>query len=504
MRKMSASLFKPYMEEPMNILLVDDSRTSRYWVAKALLRAGHDVVECSSGEEALERFTERYFPLVLSDIVMPGLSGLDLLRKITAMPEGKETDVVLFTANSEVELAIQALRAGAYDYLRKPINVQELIIIAQRVAEQRVILLEHKQLKERFTYELEAATAQTRQELERLKEVLANAIGMHSVGFFSPVMQNITVQAQKYHTDRTIPVLIEGETGTGKELIATMIHNGCSLNEKPFIAINCAAISPSLFESELFGYEAGAYTGGSSKGHKGKFDLAQGGTLFLDEIGEIPLDLQAKLLRVLQEKEYYRVGGLQKVKTDLRIVCATNVDLTERMKNGTFRKDLYYRLKVGHILLPPLRERPEEILPLAELLLNQFARKKGKKFRKIGAEAAKLLLTYQWPGNVRELRNAMEWVVFMYNDSEVKPLHLGILDSYSPKIVPQSTTVIDPHDFTIPPEGFSLDDYVDRIIEQALEMQQGNKSAAARMLGMTRRALSCRLEKSNNNFADAN
>jgi DNA-binding NtrC family response regulator len=488
----------------MNILLVDDSKASRYWVAKALLRAGHDVVECNSGEEALECFKERYFPLVLSDVVMPGMSGLDLLRKITAMPEGRETDVVLFTANSEVELAIQALRAGAYDYMRKPINVQELIIIAQRVAEQRVILLEHKQLKERFHCEVEAATAETRQELDRLKEVLAKAIGMHSVGFFSPIMQSITVQAQKYHTDRSIPVLIEGETGTGKELIATMIHNGPSLNEKPFVAINCAAISPNLFESELFGYEAGAYTGGASKGQKGKIDLAQGGTLFLDEIGEIPLDLQAKLLRVIQEKEYYRVGGLQKIKTDIRIVCATNVDLIDQMKNGTFRKDLYYRLKVGHIVLPPLRERTDEIIPLAELLLKQFTKEKGKKFRRIGFEAAKLLLAYQWPGNVRELRNAIEWVVFMYNEEEVKPHHLRILDSHSPKLgQPVETQMIDPQYFTLPPEGFVLDDYVDRIIERALEMQQGNKSAAARMLGMTRRALTCRLEKSGNQAIDA-
>lgn len=489
----------------MNILLVDDSKMSRFWVAKALMRAGHNVVECGSGEEALDRFKDNYYPLVLSDIVMPGMSGLDLLRKISALPEGKETDVVLFTANSEVELAIEALRAGAYDYLRKPINVQELIIIAQRVAEQRVILKEHKQLKERFTYEVEAATAETRQELERLKEVIAKTIGMHSVGFYSPVMQNIAVQAQKYHTDRSIPVLIEGETGTGKELIASMIHNGSSVSEKPFVAINCAAISPNLFESELFGYEAGAYTGSLSKGQKGKLDLAQGGTLFLDEIGEIPLDLQAKLLRVIQEKEYYRVGGLQKIKTDIRVVCATNVDLAERLKNGTFRKDLYYRLKVGHILLPPLRERVDEIVPLAELLLKQFTLEKGKKFSRVGDEAAKVLLAYQWPGNVRELRNAIEWVVFMYNDEEVKPNHLGILDSlYLNNVWNNSATLIDPYNFALPPNGFLLKDYVYRILERALEMQQGNRAAAARMLGMTRRAFCFRLDKADNHMEEMN
>ena len=481
----------------MNILLVDDSKTSRYWVAKALRRTGHNVVESDSGEEALERFTEDYFPLVLSDIVMPGMSGLDLLRKVSVLPQGKETDVVLFTANSQVELAIEALRAGAHDYLLKPINVQELLIITKRVAEQRAILIEHKQLKERFIHEVEAATAETRHELERLKEVLARSMGMHCVGFFSPIMQNITLQAHKYHMDRLIPVLIEGETGTGKELIARVIHNGSALSANPFVAINCAAISPSIFESELFGYEAGAYTGSLSKGQKGKIDLAQGGTLFLDEIGEIPVDLQAKLLRVIQEKEFYRVGGLQKIKTDIRIICATNVDIAERLKRGTFRKDLYYRLKVGHILIPPLRDRVDDIMPLAELFLKEFSREKGKGFQRVGPEAAELLLAYEWPGNVRELRNAIEWVVFMYSDEEVKASHLGILKSQCSSYI-DSTSVrrLDPQNFVIPPEGFSLDEYCDRIIEQALELHQGNRAAAARALGMTRRALCCRLEKS--------
>ncbi len=483
----------------MNILLVDDSKTSRYWVAQSLIRIGHNVVECERGEEALERFRQHYFPLVLSDIVMPGMSGIDLLKKISDLPEGKETDVVLFTANSEVDLAIEALRAGARDYLRKPINIQELIILTQRIEQQHIILKEHKRLKERFVYEVEAATAETRQELERLKTVLAKAVGIHNVGFFSPIMQNITMQAQKYHTDRSIPVLIEGETGTGKELIASMIHHGDSLSDRPFIAINCAAVSPSLFESELFGYEAGAYTGGLRRGQKGKMDLAQGGTLFLDEIGEIPLDLQAKLLRVIQEKEYYRVGGLQKIKTDIRIICATNIDLAERLQNGTFRKDLYYRLKVGHIVLPPLKERKEEIIPLAELFLKQFSQEKRKNFKKVGPEARKLLLAYPWPGNVRELRNAIEWAVFMYNDEEVKPKHLGILDPRFSHSGNGLGSVLDPYHFVLPAEGFSLNDYIDRIIEQALEIKQGNKAAAARMLGMTRRALCCRLEKRGTN-----
>ncbi|SMC70560.1 sigma-54-dependent transcriptional regulator [Sporomusa malonica] len=487
----------------MNILLVDDSHFSRYCVAKSLARVGHNVIECENGEDALKRFSECYFPLVLTDIMMPGITGLELLRKISALPAGKDTDVVLFTASNQVELAIEALRAGAYDYLLKPINEQELSIIIQRVIEQRLILKEHRQLKEQFIYEVEAATEETRQELERLKEVLAHTSGTHQVGFFSPIMQNLVLQAQKYHTDRAIPVLIEGETGTGKELFASMIHNGCLLSGEPFVPINCAAISPTLFESELFGYEAGAYTGGLTKGQKGKIDLAQGGTLFLDEIGEMSMELQAKLLRVIQEKEFFRVGGLQRIKTDIRIICATNVDLYERLKSGTFRKDLYYRLKVGHILIPALRQRPEDIVPLAELFLKQFAQDKGKRFVRLGAEAAELLLAYEWPGNVRELRNAMEWVVFMYDDREVKPCHLGILNShFSSDFSNGFARIIDPLNFTLPQGGFCLDDYTDRIIEKALDMHKGNKAEAARMLGITRRAFSYRLEKANPRLAD--
>ncbi|VBB08863.1 fis bacterial regulatory protein hth signature [Lucifera butyrica] len=479
----------------MNILLVDDAKTSRTWIAKALIRAGHNVIECNNGEAALEHFMADYFPLVLSDVIMPGMTGLELLKKISASPKKKETDVVLFTAHNQSELAIEALRAGAYDYLLKPINIQELLMIIQRLAKKRGGK-EYQPLSVSFINEAGFATEEARQELERCREALAKSAGLYQAGFFSPIMQNIALLAQKYHKDRSVPVLIEGETGTGKELIARMIHNGSTLSEKPFVAINCTAISPQLFESELFGYESGAYTGSLRKGQIGKLDLAHGGTLFLDEIGDMPQDLQVKLLRVIQEKEFYRVGGLQRIKTDIRIICATNADLVRRLKSGAFRPDLYYRLRVGYILLPPLRDRVEDIVPLANLFLKQFSQEKGKRFQSVGAAAAQLLTGYEWPGNVRELRNAMEWVVFMYDDNEVKPGHLGVLGLHSQCNRENALAqVINPWNFVIPQEGFSLDDYVDHIVEQALEMHQGNRAAAARMLGMTRRALCCRLEK---------
>ncbi|MCL6478779.1 MAG: sigma-54 dependent transcriptional regulator [Peptococcaceae bacterium] len=343
----------------LNILLVDDERESRSYLAEFLREQGHRVAESADGSEALDIFTAGEFHLVLTDIRMPKMSGLELLRKIRGMPGGQDVDVVLFTGNGDVRSAIEALRAGAYDYLLKPINVEELVAVTERAGERQALRRENAILTKKFKDAVEAATEETRQELSRFKKAYYESIGLGNIGVFSQAMKKIFQQARKLHTDRSIPVLIEGETGTGKEVIARYIHYGDGNVTAPFVDLNCAAIAPNLFESELFGYEAGAFTGGTPRGQKGKLDLAQGGTLFLDEITEIPTDLQAKLLRVIQEKEFYRVGGLKKIKTDVRIVCATNVDIEKKVEEGAFRRDLYYRLNVGRISLPPLRERTE-------------------------------------------------------------------------------------------------------------------------------------------------
>ena len=312
----------------------------------------------------------------------------------------------------------------------KPINVEELAALTEKIAEHQSLLFENKALTERFSVEVEAATEGARQELIRLKKALVQAAGLENVGFFSRQMQDVVSQAHKYHQSRSIPVLIEGETGTGKELISRIIHYGTMDNaggQIPFVDVNCAAITANLFESELFGYEPGSFTGSLAKGQNGKIDLAQGGSLLLDEVGEIPLELQGKLLRAIQEKEFYRVGGLKKIKTDVRIICATNADLEKSVDQGTFRRDLYFRLKVGHIRIPPLRERLDDIIPLTELFLRIFAGKKPDRFQKISGGAAEILLAYDWPGNVRELRNTIEWVSFMYDDRELKAEHLANL-----------------------------------------------------------------------------
>ena len=313
--------------------------------------------------------------------------------------DSRRSDFVLFTGYGNMKTAIEALRAGAYDYLLKPIDAQELDLVVQKIEEHQVLLRDNDRLTSAFEAEVEGATQETKKEINLIRRSYNDSV-IGQVGAFSRKMRGILEVARKYHTERSIPVLIEGETGTGKEIIARVIHyrDDGHGTATPFIDVNCAALAPSLIESELFGYEPGAFTGSLAKGQWGKIDAAAGGTLFLDEIGELLPELQAKLLRVIQEKEYYRVGGIKKIKTDVRIICATNIDLETKVKEGAFRRDLYYRLKVGHIILPPIRERSEEIVPLAKMFLRDFARRRGKKFKDITPAACSALAKYLWPG----------------------------------------------------------------------------------------------------------
>ncbi|MCR4399803.1 MAG: sigma-54 dependent transcriptional regulator, partial [Syntrophomonadaceae bacterium] len=296
----------------MNILLVEDEVRSRQYVARFLTQLGHHVVEAGDGEEALRLVAEQEFHLVFTDNRMPRMSGLEFLRRLRQDLERPDMDVILVTAFGDMETAVEALRAGAYDYLLKPVNIEELVAVTERVAEHQALRREHRVLSRRFEDAVRAATEETVQELSRLKQAYYQVLGLGRIGVFSPAMAQVMEQARRLHADRSVPVLICGETGTGKEVVARSIHYGDGSVTAPFVAVNCAALAPTVFESELFGYEGGAFTGGLPKGQKGKLDLAQGGTLFLDEISEIPVDLQAKLLRVIQEREFYRVGGLKK------------------------------------------------------------------------------------------------------------------------------------------------------------------------------------------------
>lgn len=479
----------------INILLVDDEPDGRSLIAQFLSDCGHLVIEADNAYTALSSISENEIHLVLSDNKMPGISGIDLLRRIKDWPGGEDIDVVIFTAFSDQQVIIDALRAGAYDYLPKPINIEELVAITERVAEHLSLKTENRLLTARFSDALEAAVAEAKEELSSIKLAYSKKMGLKEIGIFSPVMQQIIDVAGRLHDNRSIPVLIEGETGTGKEIIARFIHHGNDLSDAPFIALNCAAIAPSVFESELFGYESGSFTGALSKGQKGKLDLAQGGTLFLDEISEIPVSLQAKLLRFIEEKEFYRVGGLKKIKSDVRIIGASNQDLGEMLRQGTFRQDLYYRLNTCHINVPPLRERKDEIIPLANMFLKELAYDMNKSFKSISKDAANILLDHDWPGNVRELRHVLEWSVMMFNDIKLKSDHLNIVQrSRSLEKKTDNIIAVDQLDLVLPPHQLPLDHLLKQIYKAALDMHKGNKTETARYLGISRSSLHYRLK----------
>lgn len=480
--------------ENLDILLVDDDQYSRRHVASFLTDLGHSVYECGDGIEALRVFQQNYFPMVLSDIKMPNMSGLELLKKIKAITPKADMSLVLFTGHGDMESAIDALRFGAYDYLLKPINVEELAIITERIEQYHQLRHENERLTEHFEEEVKAATYETRVEIAQLRKLVAQSEGMEQIGIYSEAMEDIVRQAKKYHTDRSIPVLIQGETGTGKEIVAKLIHFGDFEKTAPFVDINCAAITPSLFESEMFGHERGAFTGSLRDGKQGIIEIAHGGTLFLDEISELPLELQGKLLRVIQEKELYRVGGTRKIKTDVRIICVTNTDLAACVEKGKFRKDLYFRLKVGTIIIPPLRERKDEILALASHFMKIAREQKKKQFFSISKEAAQRLVAYHWPGNIRELKNLIEWITFMYDDTEIRPEHLNLLQTqFSETIAIDNNNLFDVNNYSLPEAPFDLDKYMRSIAQKAVEKFKGNKTKAAQYLGISRSSLACRL-----------
>lgn len=481
-------------------MLVDDDPNSRISVGRFLRQLDHDVSEFENARDALAAFSRMDFPMVLSDIRMPCMSGLELLRAIQALPNGWKTDVVLFTGYGDMESSIEALRQGAYDYLLKPVDAEELASITQRIAEHQALVRNDAQMRERSTRATTASSGVSNKERNRLKKRSAGSTRGGGIGIFSTSMRKVLDLARRYHADRSLPVLIEGETGTGKEIVARFIHSGSweSDEDLPFVDINCATFNANLFESELFGYEPGAFTGGLCKGQKGKLDRACGGTLFLDELEELPLELQGKLLRVIQEKEFYRVGGLDKIQVDVRFIGATNVSLSERVCNGCFRKDLYFRVKVGHIIIPPLRERLDDILPLALLFLSLFSSQKKKAFQTIGKSAADLLLAHKWPGNVRELRNVIEWAVSMHDDVEMKPGHLEILDSPLLNTGTTSQESAAPRgweDFELPKRRLPYDEFCQNVVVKALRMHHGNKAKTAEYLGISRQNLYTILKK---------
>lgn len=471
----------------VRILHVDDDDQSRRVVCRILQGLmGHDVADCDNAASALDLHREEPFPIILSDIRMPGMSGLDLLKKIKQDPSLANTDIVLLTGFADVDTAVAALRNGASDFLRKPVQAKELVSVIERLVQLNM------QGKEEAGTESPGPVSTTVSEPETEIRFPDGT----TLGLFSSELRSLAQTAIKLHADRDVSVLIEGETGVGKEQFARLVHYGTEGDSRPFVTINCAAISPLLMESELFGYEAGAFTGARRNGAKGKFEAAVGGTLFLDEIGEMPLEMQPKLLRVLQERVLYRVGGNKAIPVDVRIIAASNRNLEDMVAAGTFRQDLYYRLNVGRLTIPPLRRQTGCIGPLAQQYLIALSAKKNTRFQSIHPDALSLLENHTWPGNIRELRNVIERTILLYDAKEIRPEHLHHLEIQSGD-TPVPQRVQGPVSFNLPEEELNLERLELGVIRTALARFDGNITRTAEYLGISRFALKRRLEKAN-------
>ncbi len=447
------------MEDSFSILVVDDEPPQLELIGGFLKKQGFEVTLAESGEKALQIFRRESFDLVLTDQRMPNLSGLDLLKAVRAV--NPETPVIVVTAYGSIETAVSAIKAGATDYLTKPLNLDELLHRIEKVREHHRLVLENRDLREELG------------ERHRIEGIIGESGRMLEV--FSLVRRVAPSEAT---------VLIRGESGTGKELIAKAIHFASPRASGPLVKVNCAALPETLLESELFGHEKGAFTGALVT-RKGRFEVASGGTIFLDEIGDLPTHLQAKLLRVLQEREFERVGSSKPISIDVRILAATHRDLERLLKAGQFRDDLYYRLNVVTIVLPPLRERRQDLPLFMDHLLRVFAEKNGKKIRGFTSEAREALLRYDYPGNVRELENIIERASVITRSDVIGRADLPISIQEPEVEVINSET-----DLPVVVERLER-----RMIREALARSGGVQTRAAEQLGITERALRYKLKK---------
>ena len=446
------------MADPLRILVVDDEPAQRELVCGFLRKHGFDVAEAGGGKEAVARVKREPFDLVLTDQSMPDLSGIEVLEAVRST--SPETAVVIITAYGTIETAVSAVKAGAADYLTKPLNLDDLLHRVHRVGERQRLVAENRELREALA------------ERHRVEGIIGDSGRMQEV---------LSLVRRVAPSDAT--VLIRGESGTGKELIARALHYASPRAGGPLVKVNCAALAESLLESELFGHEKGAFTGAVAS-RKGRFELADGGSIFLDEIGDLPPHLQVKLLRVLQEREFERVGSSRPVKVDVRLLAATHRDLEALVREGRFREDLYYRINVVTIVLPPLRERREDLPPLIEHFLRGFAGKNGKTVRGLTREAREALLRYDYPGNIRELENLIERAVVLTRDDVI-----GVEDLPLVLEAPASGSV-DEAGLIAAVEGLER-----RMIREALTKADGTQTRAAELLGISERVLRYKLKK---------
>ena len=445
-----------------SILIVDDEKGQRDILSAILSKEGYRILAVPGAREALQELEQGEFDLILTDLKMQGMSGMELMERV--LSDNPKQCVVMMTAHGTLDTVKTAIKMGAFDYLEKPLERDDLILTLKRTFEHIMLLRENRVLHRKL--------AETK--------ALPNMIGEH------PKMMEVVKMINKIAPTSTT-VLIYGESGTGKELVARAIHDGSPRKEKPFFAINCAAIPDSLMESELFGHEKGSFTGAGTR-EIGLFEAAEGGTVFLDEIGEMNIAMQAKLLRAIQEKEIRRVGGKLNIPVDVRIISATNKDLEQETKKGAFREDLFYRLNVIRITLPPLRERGNDIVTLANFFLKKYSASCGIPLKGIGKAALKILLEYGWPGNVRQLESVIERGVLMAESDYIQPEDL-------PAEVHHDAALAGSLPFEFPAEGISIDGLERDLIIKAMQRADWVISKAAPLLGMSYKTLQYRLEK---------
>ncbi|MBI3605009.1 MAG: sigma-54-dependent Fis family transcriptional regulator [Nitrospirae bacterium] len=453
------------MFEPRILIVEDDASVSKMLV-ELLSTSGYQTEVTSNGLDALELAKSSLFHLYLVDLYLPGINGLEVLKSLRKIDS--EAVIVLLTGFGTIESAVDAMKAGAFEFVSKPFQKDLVLVLIRKALDYYQLKHEHQMLKK------------TVQEKYRFENMVGNGHAMQKV---FEMIEKVTSSGST--------ILIQGESGTGKEVIAKTIHFNSPRREKPLVPINCGAIPESLLESELFGHEKGAFTGATSS-RLGRFELAHGGTLFLDEISEMPLPLQVKLLRVLQEREFERVGGTKSIHVDVRIIAATNQDLEEAVREKRFRKDLFYRLNVIPILVPPLREHKEDILLLIDHFMRKFKEKHGRSIQDISPDARKLLLEYPWPGNIRELENLVERLITLKPEGQIT------IDDLPEKYREEESSIYLSH-FQFPEEGINFSkvvtEFETHLLHQALTKANGIKNKAAQLLQLNRTTLVERLKR---------
>ena len=446
----------------MNVLIVDDEKRMVSLLKGILEEEGYEVTGAESGQEAIDQLKRGEFDVVLTDLRMSPVDGMAVLKESQKLQPSCE--VVIMTAYASADTAVEAMKAGALDYIIKPFKTEELLLLLQRIADNRSL----------------------RDENRGLRRALGERYRFDNIISQSKAMNDVLHQAMQV-AETSTTVLLRGESGTGKELIARVIHQSSPRREQAMVRVNSSALPDTLLESELFGHEKGAFTGAHTM-HRGKFEIANGGTLFLDEIGDISQAMQVKLLRVLQEKEFDRVGGKQTIKTDARVIAATNCGLEELMQERRFREDLYYRLSVFPVFIPPLRQRREDIPPLVEF----FLKKNNRPDATLEPDVLEVLQSYSWPGNVRELENVIERACIVMRSNV-----MGVKDLPPQLAGRPAVTASSPMNLPFPDEGLDFDQMQRDLILKALEKAEGNKTQAARLLRMSRRKLYSRMESLN-------